>query len=121
MKLLMLTAQRRDEIASLRWSEIDTEAKTITLPASRTKNGREHVIPLSAQALAIIQATPQRANRDLVFGSGDGGYSGWSKAKAAMDENWGRVWPVGRCMIFAELVRLGSPIAGCSPTSSRRC
>ncbi len=86
VKLLMLTAQRRDEIGSLRWSEIDTEAKTITLPASRTKNGREHVIPLSAQALAIIKATPQRANRDLVFGSGDGGYSGWSKAKAALDE-----------------------------------
>ena len=90
VKLLMLTAQRRDEIGSLRWSEIDTEAKTITLPASRTKNGREHVIPLSAQALAIIKATPQRANRDLVFGSGDGGYSGWSKAKAAMDEKLGK-------------------------------
>ena len=90
VKLLMLTAQRRDEIGSLRWSEIDIEAKTITLPASRTKNGRQHVIPLSGQALAIIKATPQRANRDLVFGSGDGGYSGWSKAKAQMDEKLGK-------------------------------
>ena len=120
MKLLMLTAQRRDEIASLRWSEIDTEAKTITLPASHTRNGREHVIPLSAQALAIIKATPQRANRDLVFGSGDGGYSGWSKAKAAMDEKLGKgVAGWTPAVIFAELVQLGWPIA-VSPTSSRR-
>jgi integrase len=42
------------------------------------------------QVLAIIKATPQRDSRDLVFGSGDGGYSGWSKAKAALDEKIGK-------------------------------
>jgi len=86
VRLLMLTAQRRDEIGSLRWSEIDLKAKTITLPASRTKNGREHIIPLSPEALAILKATPQRLERELVFGSGGGGYSGWSKSKQAMDD-----------------------------------
>ena len=49
-----------------------------------------HVVPLSAPALAIIQAQPQRAlvngkPRELVFGSGARGFSGWSKAKAQLD------------------------------------
>ncbi len=40
VKLLMLTGQRRDEIGSLRWSEIDIAGKLIALPSERTKNGR---------------------------------------------------------------------------------
>jgi integrase len=83
--LLMLTGCCRDEIGSLRWSEIDTEAKAITLTASRTKNHTEHVVPLSERALKIIEAIPRR-DRDFVFGSGRGGYSGWSKSKAELDE-----------------------------------
>jgi integrase len=85
VQLLMLTGCRRDEIGSLRWSEIDTEAKAIALTASRTKNHTEHVVPLSERALKIIEAIPRR-DRDFVFGSGQGGYSGWSKSKAELDE-----------------------------------
>jgi integrase len=85
VQLLVLTGCRRDEIGSLRWSEIDTEAKAITLTASRTKNHTEHVVPLSERALKIIEAIPRR-DRDFVFGSGRGGYSGWSKSKAELDE-----------------------------------
>ena len=44
---------RREEIGGLRWSEIDTEARTITLPRDRTKNGQEHVVPLSDSAMAL--------------------------------------------------------------------
>ena len=58
VRLLMLTGCRRDEIGSLRWSEIDVEAKAITLPGSRTKNGRAHVVPLSGEALAIAEGHP---------------------------------------------------------------
>ena len=90
VRLLMLTAQRRDEIGSLRWSEVDLEAKTITLPAGRTKNARAHIVPLSADALAIIKAIPHQDERDLVFGVGAGGFSGWSKARAALDEKLGK-------------------------------
>jgi integrase len=90
VRLLMLTGQRRDEIGSLRWSEIDTKAKTITLPASRTKNGREHVVPLSEDALAVLDTVLHYEGRDLVFGVGTGGFSGWSKAKAALDEKLGK-------------------------------
>ena len=51
VQLLMLTGCRRDEIGSLQWPEIDLEARTITLPADRTKNGKEHIVPLSNAAL----------------------------------------------------------------------
>jgi integrase len=91
VKLLLLTAQRRDEIAGIMWQEIDVEAAILTLPPPRTKNKRMHIVPLSAPALAIIQAQPQRAlvngkPREFVFGSGAGGFSGWSKAKAQLDD-----------------------------------
>lgn len=85
VKLLALTGQRRDEIAALRWAEIDLERRLIALPGERTKNGLPHDVPLSAAAIAILQAQPVRADRALVFGEGQGGYQGWSKSKAALD------------------------------------
>jgi len=91
VRLLMLAGQRKDEIASLRWSEIDASAKTITLPGNRTKNSREHVVPLSRDALDILRTIPHRNERDLVFGDGQGGYAGWSKAKATLDRRLGNV------------------------------
>jgi integrase len=84
VRLLLLTGCRRDEIGALRWSEIDLEARTITLPGERTKNGRPHVIPLSESAIGILGALNRRADRDLVFGFGTGGFSGWSKSKASL-------------------------------------
>ena len=87
LKLLFLTGCRRDEIGALRWSEIDLEAKTITLPAARTKNHTEHVIPLPNSAIAVLKEIPRRAERDYVFGiNRDGGFSNWSRAKANLDE-----------------------------------
>jgi integrase len=85
VRLLMLTGCRRVEIGDLHWSEINLESRSITLPGSRTKNGREHVVPLCDAAVAIIEAIPRR-NRDLVFGIGRGGFSGWAKAKGNIDK-----------------------------------
>jgi integrase len=90
LKLLLLTSARREEIGDLRWSEINLDA-VITLPPARTKNKREHLIPLSQQAVAILKALPHRTNpdgtpRDHVFGQGiDRGFQGWSKSKAELD------------------------------------
>ena len=84
VRLLILTACRLREISELRWSEIDLNKATITLPPSRTKNHREHVVPLSAPALKILKG--RRNERELVFGSGVGGFSGFSKAKRQLDE-----------------------------------
>jgi integrase len=87
VRLLMLTAQRREEIGSLSWSEIDREAALITLSGERTKNHRPHEVPLSTMALAVLDAIMERDGRALVFGSGQGGYAGWSNSKAALDES----------------------------------
>jgi integrase len=93
VKLLLLTGQRADEIASLRWSEIGDDA--ITLPPERIKNKggktrQPHLVPLSDPALAILEKQSQRRNgdgtlRDLVFGIGERGFSGWTQAKNALD------------------------------------
>jgi integrase len=82
VKLLILTGQRRSEIGDLRWTEIDIAKRQFELPGHRTKNGRPHLVPLSDEARALIEALPHRHDRDLVFGVGIGGFGGWSKAKA---------------------------------------
>jgi integrase len=86
VRLCILTAARKSEIANMRWSEIDRKAKTLKLPGERTKNGREFIIPLSAPAMKIIDDIGERDGRDLIFGNGEGGYSGWSHSKAALDQ-----------------------------------
>jgi integrase len=84
--LLVVTGQRRREIGDLAWPEIDREKRQIELPAERVKNGRPHLVPLSDEALRILAGVKQRKDRDLVFGRGGGGFSGWSKAKAELDQ-----------------------------------
>jgi integrase len=80
VRLLIHTGCRREEIGGLEWSEIDLTTKIITLPATRTKNKTEHIVPLTDRAVKIIKAIPRR-DRKQVFGAGKGGYSGWSKSK----------------------------------------
>jgi integrase len=90
MKLLALTGQRAGEISGLRWSEINEDGDTIDLPPERTKNGRRHFVPLSAHAREIIEAQPRRMEkdqvRDLIFGIGEGPFSGWSNCKEMLEE-----------------------------------
>jgi integrase len=85
VKLLMLTGQRREEIGSLAWSEIDVKRNTITLPPERVKNNRQHVIPMSQPVRALIEGVRKTPGRDFVFGIGDGGFSGWSRCKERLD------------------------------------
>jgi integrase len=87
VRLLALTLQRRDEIGGLRWSEIDFQKGMICLPASRTKSGRAHQVPMAPAVSEILQAQPRIEGRDVVFGGDTGnGYSGWSKSKRLLDE-----------------------------------
>jgi integrase len=83
LRLLSLTACRRDEIGSLRWSEVDLDKAQIVLPGSRTKNSREHIVGLSNPALEILKARPHLS--DFVFTTGRGGFKGWSNLKPALD------------------------------------
>lgn len=85
VRLLLLTGARRDEVGSLRWSEVDLDAATISLPGDRTKNSRPFDIPLTPAALSILENQPGRPDRDFIFGRRERGFSGWSKAKAELD------------------------------------
>jgi integrase len=85
IRLLLLTGCRREEIGGLRWSEIDFDKALIVLPPERTKTKREHLVPLSAMAIEIIEAQPRREGRDYVFGDGPHGYKGFSQGKAELD------------------------------------
>jgi integrase len=86
LKLLLLTGCRRDEIGGLMWSEVDLNARTITIPGSRTKNKQEHVVPLSDTAMSILAGVAKREGREHVFGRTlAAGFSGWSSAKAEFD------------------------------------
>lgn len=88
-KLLLLTAQREAEVAGMRWSELDnTEApKVWTIPGSRAKNGKPHIVHLSGLTTEIIAAVPRVAGQDLLFsGSGKRPVSGFSAAKARLDD-----------------------------------
>jgi integrase len=67
LQLLILTAQRRTEVASMGWSHIDENKALWTLPAESTKAGRTHDVPLSTVALEILKGLPQFANGDYVF------------------------------------------------------
>jgi integrase len=129
IKLLMLTGQRADEMASLRWSEIGetlVEKKRIAeaaielpafhinaieLPAERTKNKRPHIVPLSEPALAILTGQHRRVDgngtlREFVFGIGQRGFSGWSRCKERLDERIAK--------------ELGSELPGWTPHDLRR-
>src|SRR5829696_549940 len=84
-RLLVLTGARRDEIGALRWSEIHGD--TIELAGARTKNGEPHTIPLSPQALEIIDGLPRRVGSDFLFTTtGVSAVSGFSKNKELLDE-----------------------------------
>jgi len=93
VRLLILTGQRRNEIARLRWNEIDLEERLIRLPAARTKNGRPHDVPLSASALAIVAGQPRAPDADLVFTARRKPIASFSHMKLLLDaasgvSNW---------------------------------
>ena len=83
--LLILTGQRREEVAAMTWEELDLEGVTWRIASDRTKNARMHEVPLASQAMAILSGVEQREGRALVFGSRHGPFSGWSKAKTSLD------------------------------------
>jgi len=85
VRLLLLTGQRRGEISALAWSEVDLAKGMIILPPARTKNKRQHELPLSRQALAIIERQPRRNSSEFLF-SDKQGYKDWDTAKMKLDQ-----------------------------------
>jgi integrase len=70
LRLLMLTALRPGELRGLRWAEVDTDEAEIRIPGARMKMNAPHVVPLSRQAVEVIETMrPISGGRELVFPS----------------------------------------------------
>ena len=88
---LILTGQRRNELSGMTWGEIDDEARLWTIPGGRTKNAKEHVVPLSAAVRAILNTAPRFGDQDdeqrrpVFTTNGKTGVSGFSRAKTRLD------------------------------------
>jgi len=86
VRVLLLTLQRREEVASLRWDELSSDLATWTLPAERAKNHRQHVVHLSAPVRDILAAQPRRRDCPFVFPATSGNpVSAFSLAKRKLD------------------------------------
>ena len=66
-QLLLITGQRRSEVANMKWSQINMTDKVWTLPPHSTKMKRAHLVPLNKMAIDILEMLPKYANRDLLF------------------------------------------------------
>jgi integrase len=84
VRALLLTGQRRTEVASMRWSDVDLDAATWLLKAGDTKAERAHLVPLSAPMLALLEGLPRLG--DFVFtNDGETHLSDYAKRKARLD------------------------------------
>lgn len=73
LEFTILTAARSGEIRGATWNEFDLKAGIWTIPEGRMKAGKEHRIPLSSRALALLASLPRLDGADVVFGSPRGG------------------------------------------------
>ena len=98
VRLLIATGQRREEVGSLQWNELDQAARLWTLPGARAKNGQAHLVPLSDLAVTVIDEVARAATaadfadticwprKGFVFSTtGRTAVSGYSKSKARLD------------------------------------
>jgi integrase len=85
VKLLILTGQRRDEVARVTWIEVDLNARLWTLPKDRTKNGQPHDIPLSKPATAILASLPRIGDTFVLTTDGKAASSNYSANKRQLD------------------------------------
>ena len=85
VRVLLLTAQRREKVAAMKWSDVSVDG-VWTIPAEAREKGNANELPLPEAALAIIKAQPRYESNPYVFaGRGGAHYSGYSKGKAALD------------------------------------
>lgn len=84
IKALLLTGQRRTEVASMRWTDVNLEEGTWLLEAEATKSQRAHLVPLSRPVVNMLGKLPRLG--DFVFTTnGETHISGYAKAKSRLD------------------------------------
>jgi integrase len=85
IRMLVLTAQRRNEVASMRWADVDIDTATWTIRSEDTKADRANVVPLSPLALDILRAAPEIG--PFVFTTdGETHFQAFAKMKATLDK-----------------------------------
>jgi integrase len=85
LRLLLLQGQRLNEVAGMRWSELSDDRTTWVIPSTRTKNHRQHIVPVAPLARELLANINKGAN-DLVFTTtGMTPLSGWSRLKRRLD------------------------------------
>ena len=117
VSLLILTGQRRGEIAALRWDWINDTERTITLPASIAKNRRTHTFPYGDHVAEILAGLPRFKDCGLLFSARSETevvFNGWGKCKARLDAEVPDVEHYTlhdlRRTFASNLARLGTPI-----------
>jgi len=95
-QMTMATGQRRDEVARMRWADIDLEAQAWNLSGEQTKARRAHIVPLSDLAIDILKRAREEAGKLAEAGgrlgscvfttTGDRPIRGFGKAKARVDK-----------------------------------
>jgi integrase len=86
VRMLILTAQRRDEVAGMAWSELADDLTVWVIPGARAKNDQDNIVALTPQAQAMIRDAKRYEGNPLVFPGENGVFSGWSKAKDRLDK-----------------------------------
>ena len=87
IRMLILTGQRRGEVAGMRWAELALEVAEWRLPGSRTKNRQAHVVPLPPIAVELLRSVKRREGSAVVFeGPRQTSVSGFGKAKSRLDK-----------------------------------
>src|SRR4051794_32274897 len=89
VRLLILTGQRREEVAGMTWAELSDDLTTWTIGADRAKNGAPHRVPLAGPAREILRALPHVSELVIPGDRPPAPFSGWSKAKARLDARCG--------------------------------
>jgi len=84
VELLALSGQRREEVAQLTWDELDLASQTWTLPSTRTKNGKPHIVHLSKEVITVLMRRP-RLGRFVFSLSGGKPFQSFSAAKRELD------------------------------------
>lgn len=113
-QLLIATGQRRSEVAGMRWRDLrlDGDAPVWVIPKELTKSDRTHEVPLSPLAVSLIAACPKQTDADgkaspyVLTTRGDTPVSGFSKAKARLDEEAAKLAKAGKVAMIDEDFRL---------------
>jgi integrase len=119
IRALILTGQRRSEIAWSRWSEISEDGSTLLLSPERMKNRQPHEVPLTKQMQDLLDTLPRFEGGGFLFSTTNGrkAVAGFSKMKARFDRTVASIGPVADWKIhdIRRFVRTALSRAGVLP------